>query len=341
MSRFSERSHCYVIAEAGSNHDGRLEQAEALIDVAAEAGADAVKFQMFKASRLYTRDAGQSAYLGRTESIYDIIAAMEMPAAWLPVLAQRAADADLDFLVSAFDEESLALVDPFVPVHKCASYEMTHLPLVRAMAATGKPLVMSTGTANLDEVEVSLRAAQEAGCAEVVLMQCTAAYPTPPADVNVRAMHSLARLGVEVGLSDHSRDPVIAPCAAVALGARVIEKHYTLSNHLPGPDHAFAVEPHELARMVSSIRATELALGHGRKEALEVETELRGFARRSIFTIRDIDAGEVLGPDNLAVLRCGNAAPGLDPSAWDEVIGKVARHPVPARRGLRSNDVCA
>ena len=341
MSRFEQRPHCYVIAEAGSNHDGRYAQAEALIDTAAEAGADAVKFQMFQASKLYTRAAGRSEYLGREESIYDIIAAMEMPPQWLPGLAKRAEEADLDFLVSAFDEASLALVDPYVPVHKCASYEMTHLPLVRAMAATGKPLIMSTGTANLPEVEQSLLAAQEAGCPQVVLLQCTAAYPAPLADVNVRAMTELRSLGVEVGLSDHSRDPVVAPCAAVALGARVIEKHFTLSNRLSGPDHAFALEPHELRRMVERIRATETALGHGHKEVLGVEEELRSFARRSIFTTRAIAMGEPLGPENIAVLRCGIQKPGLSPSAWDSVQGKTALRDLPGGRGLRRSDVAA
>ncbi len=341
MSRFAQRDHCYVIAEAGSNHDGRLEQAKALIVAAADAGADAVKFQMFQASKLYTKDAGRSAYLGREESINDIIAAMEMPAVWLPDLAAAAEDADLDFMVSAFDEASLALVDPLVPVHKCASYEMTHLPLVRAMARTAKPLIMSTGTADLPEVERSLRAAQDAGAPEVVLLQCTAAYPTPLADVNVRAITALRRLGVDAGLSDHSRDPVIAPCAAVALGARVVEKHFTLSNRLAGPDHAFALEPHELKRMVERVRATEQALGHGRKEVLGVEQELRGFARRSIFTTRAIAAGEELSWDNLAVLRCGTQEPGLDPSEWEAVLGSAARHELPAGRGLRRDDVAA
>ena len=341
MSRFDTRPHCYVIAEAGSNHDGRYAQAEALIDTAAEAGADAIKFQMFKASKLYTKEAGRSGYLGREASIYDIIASMELPAQWLPGLAERAELADLDFLVSAFDEASLELVDPYVPVHKCASYEMTHLPLVRAMATLGKPLIMSTGTANLPEVEQSLHAATEAGCPKVVLLQCTAAYPTPLADVNVRAMTELRSLGVDVGLSDHSRDPVVAPCAAVALGARVIEKHFTLSNRLSGPDHAFALEPQELRRMVERIRATEVALGHGRKEVLGVEAELRSFARRSIFTTRQVDAGEPLGPDNIAVLRCGVQKPGLSPSAWESVQGKPARHGLPAGHGLRQDDVAA
>ena len=247
----------------------------------------------------------------------------------------------MDFLVSAFDEASLELVDPYVPVHKCASYEMTHLPLVRAMATLGKPLIMSTGTANLPEVEQSLHAATEAGCPKVVLLQCTAAYPTPLVDVNVRAMTELRSLGVDVGLSDHSRYPVVAPCAAVALGARVIEKHFTLSNRLSGPDHAFALEPQELRRMVERIRATEVALGHGRKEVLGVEAELRSFARRSIFTTRQVDAGEPLGPDNIAVLRCGVQKPGLSPSAWEAVQGKPARHGLPAGHGLRQDDVAA
>ena len=339
MSRLSERQGCYIIAEAGSNHDGRYQQAEALIDVAADAGADAIKFQMFKAERLYAQNAGVSAYLGRDESIVDIIKSMEMPESWLGDLSRAAEAVGLEFLVSAFDETSLAAVDPFVAAHKCASYEMTHLPLVRAMARTGKPLIMSTGTANLEEVEASLTAAQQAGALEVILLQCTAAYPTPRRDVNVRAMLTLAGLGVDAGLSDHSRDPTIAPCAAVALGARVIEKHFTLSNRLSGPDHQFAVEPDELRQLVTAVRATEEVLGDGRKRSPAIEDELRSFARRSIFTTRPIVAGETLGPGNIAVLRAGRQEHGLGPAEWEWVLGKTASRTLPAQQGLGRSDV--
>ena len=339
MKQFGSDGPCYIIAEAGSNHDGDLDQAKELIAVAAEAGADAIKFQMFKAARLYTERAGPSAYLGRGESIVDIVRAMEMPEAWLPILSNAAREAGLDFMISAFDEESLETVDPFVAVHKCASYEMTHLPLVRTMARTSKPLIVSTGTASLEEVAVTLEAARGCAGAEIVLLQCTAAYPTPLADVNVRAMLALASLGTPVGLSDHSRDPVIAPSAAVSLGACVVEKHFTLSNHLDGPDHRFALEPDELCAMVRAIRATERALGDGRKEPRAVESELREFARRSIFTTREITKGEPLSTSNLAVLRCGVQDPGLPPDQWERVLGRIAVRDLASQTGLRSDDV--
>jgi N-acetylneuraminate synthase len=214
--RIGDGHPCYVIAEAGSNHDGRLEQARRLIDVAVEAGADAVKFQLFRASKLYARGAGRSEYLKLDRPIYDIIADMEMPYDWLPVLAEHAAGQGIDFMASAFDEESVDRIDPLVPAFKIASYEMTHLPLVRHAAAKKKPLIVSTGTADLDEVRETVAAI---GRTPLALMQCTAAYPAPLTALNLRAIPTLkAAFGVPVGLSDHSRDPLVGPLAAVALG---------------------------------------------------------------------------------------------------------------------------
>ena len=316
---------CYIIAEAGSNHDGRLDQARRLIDVAARAGADAVKFQVFRARRLYARGAGTSDYLGDPRSIYDIIAALEMPADWLPVLAEHAGERGVDLLASAFDEESVDLVDPWVAAHKCASYELTHHPLVAHMAGKGKPLIASTGAATLDEVAEAVAVARAAGATGLVLLQCTASYPTPLSDLNLRAMRAMGEaFSLPVGLSDHSRHPTVGPAAAVAMGACVIEKHYTLSNELPGPDHAFALEPRELADMVAAIRATEEALGSADKMPAAIEDELRHFARRSIYAVRPIRRGEKLSGDNVAVLRCGKLSAGLPPAAFPALLGRVA-----------------
>jgi len=293
---------CFIVAEAGSNHNGSLEQAKRLIDVAASAGADAVKFQLFRASRLYPKSAGISDYLKTDKSIYDIIAEMEMPYEWLPELATYCRGKDVLFMASPFDEESVDQLNPYVEVFKIASYEMTHIPLVKHVAAKGKPVMISTGTANLEEVADTVAEFRSTGNEGLILNQCTAAYPTPLESLNVRAITTLkSAFGVPVGLSDHSRDPLAGPLAAVSLGANLIEKHFTLSNALPGPDHGFALEPGELSLMIERIRDVEKVLGSGEKVSLPIEAELRGFARRSIFATRDIQSEEVFTTDNIAI----------------------------------------
>ena len=330
---------CFIIAEAGSSHNGSLEQAKRLIDVAAEAGADAVKFQLFRASKLYHRDAGKSDYLKQDRSIYDIIAGMEMPYEWLPELAAYCQERGIIFLSSVFDEESVDRLDPHVSAYKIASYEMTHLPLVRQVAQKGKPVIISTGTANLEEVDETVEAFLGTENRDLILMQCTASYPAPVNSLNLRAIVTMKdAFGVPVGLSDHSRDPLIGPLAAVAIGANLVEKHLTLSNRLPGPDHSFAVEPPELTLMVKRIREVEQALGTGVKAVQPVEGELRAFARRSIFAIREITAGETLSPENVAVLRCGELSPGLEPKYYEEIQGRTARRNVPDGSAIRRED---
>lgn len=330
---------CFVIAEAGSNHNGSLEQAKRLIDVAAVARASAVKFQLFRADRLYPRTAGSSEYLKLPKSIYDVIEAMELPYEWLPELAAHCRTQGLSFMASVFDEESVDRLDPHVEVFKIASYEMTHLPLVRYVAKKGKPVIISTGTSDLEEVAETVDEFLATGNRDLVLMQCTAAYPAPSDSLNVRAVVTLkSTFGVPVGLSDHSRDPIVAPLAAVALGANLIEKHYTLSNELPGPDHRFALEPAELRLMIEKVRETELALGTGVKAIQPVEAELRRFARRSVFTLRDVAAGEMFTRDNVAVLRCGTLASGVPPKRFDAILGRRARRDIAAESAVQDGD---
>lgn len=331
---------CYVIAEAGSNHNGSREQAHRLIDVAADAGADAVKFQVFRADRLYAKSAGTSAYLGIDTPIHDLIADLELPHDWLPELAAHCRERRIAFLASAFDEESVDAVDPFVPAWKVASYELTQLPLLRHVASKRKPVILSTGTADLAEVRRSVDATYAAGNRALILLQCTAAYPAPLESLNIRAIGTLKEaFGVPAGLSDHSRDPILAPVASVAAGANVLEKHVTLSNDLPGPDHRFAVEPHELRLLVEKVREAEAALGTGAKVVDPVEDELRRFARRSVFAIRDVGAGEPFTSENVAVLRNGNLAPGLEPARLDDVLGRLARRAVRAETALQDDDL--
>ena len=330
---------CFIIAEAGSNHNGSLEHAKRLIDVAVDAEADAVKFQLFRAAKLYPKAAGRSDYLNLDRSIYDVIADMEMPYEWLPELAEYCGEKGIIFMSSAFDEESVDRLDPYVPAYKVASYEMTHLPLVRHIAGKGKPVVISTGTANLEEVDETVEAFFATGNRDLMLMQCTASYPAPVEALNLRAITTMkTAFGVPVGLSDHSRDPLTGPMAAVALGANLVEKHYTLSNRLPGPDHSFAVEPAELRTMVQRVREVQDSLGTGEKVADPMEAELRAFARRSIFSTRDIGKGELLAAENVAVLRTGNLEPGLEPKHYQDLLGKTAQRTITAGSAIHSVD---
>lgn len=316
---------CFIIAEAGSNHNGGLDIALRLIDVAAEAGADAVKFQTFRAAALYPEAAGHIDQERVKTDIYQALAALEMPQEWIPYLAAHCQQKGILFLSSVFDEASADTLESYLPAFKIASYELTHYPLLRHVAAKGKPIILSTGASDLDEVAEAVEELRGAGCQQIVLLQCTAEYPAPLYALNLRSLVTLREtFGVPSGLSDHSRDAEVAPMAAVALGANVLEKHYTLSNHLPGPDHEFALEPDELAHMIRRIRDVEKALGDGIKRHHPVEAKRRAFGRRTLFALRDIAVGQTFCPDNVAVLRCGKFPMALHPKAYFRILGTRA-----------------
>ena len=330
----------FVIAEAGSNHNRKLEWAHRLIEVAADAAADAIKFQTFRAERLYPKSAGRSDYLGVETPIYEIIEAMEMPYEWLPELRDHSHARGLAFLSTPFHEEAVELLDEYVDAFKLASYELTHDPLLRDVARRGKPVLLSTGACDLDDIRHAVEVLQSGGCEDLVLLQCTAAYPAPPDTANVRALVTLRdELGLPTGLSDHTRDPTAAPMAATALGAVAIEKHFTLSNEHDGPDHAFAVEPDELGRLIQGVRRIEAVLGTGTKQVQAVEEELHAFARRSIFTTTDIAAGEEFSRDNVDVLRAGKLGAGLAPGELGRVLSSVAARDLPAEAPLQEGDL--
>lgn len=329
----------YFIAEAGSNHDRNLDQAKRLIEVAADAGADAVKFQTFRAEHLYPRTAGSTEYLQVNRSIYDIIRDLEMPFEWIPELAQYCARLNIDFLSTPFDEASADTLEPFVGAYKIASYEMTHHGLVQHCARKGKPLIISTGTAYLEEVREVVDAVHAVGHRDFALLQCTARYPAPLEALNLRAISTLAdTFEVPVGLSDHSREPLPGPMAAVALGASLIEKHFTLSNKLAGPDHTYALEPDELKAVIAKVREVERALGTGEKAPHREEEELRRFARRSIFAVAPIAEGARASRDTVAVLRCGKLPYGLPPRDFPRILGRRARRALSAGATLREED---
>lgn len=341
--RVGEGQPCFVIAEAGSNHDGRLDQAKRLITAAKEAGADAVKFQTFRASKMYPKSGARVEYLeqlGLDRPIYEIIRELEMPPEWVPELAHYCETQGIIFLSTPFDEGSADLLDSYVPAFKIASYELTHIPLLRHVARKGKPMIMSTGGAVLSEIADAVAAVRSEGNDQICLMQCTAKYPAPVESLDVRALDLLrSAFGVPVGLSDHSAHPIHGPAAAVARDAAIVEKHFTLSRRLPGPDHSFALEPDDLRLMVETIRGIERALGRAEKSVREVERELVNY-RRSVFTLRAVRTGERFTTQNVAVLRrTGTPDPGVPPAAYEAVLGKRARRDVEAERPLTPDDV--
>ena len=318
-----------IIAEAGVNHDGNLEQALALVDAAVDAGADIVKFQTFSANRLVTRGAIKAPYQKETtdplETQYEMLHRLELSQAMHEALISKCLQKKIRFLSTGFDIESLNLLHSLgLDLCKIPSGEITNLNYLRHAGSLGLPVLLSTGMANLGEVEAAIQVIEAAGTLRhlITLLHCTTEYPTPMEDVNLRAMISMKQaFGVEVGYSDHTPGIEVA-IAATALGATVIEKHFTLDRNLPGPDHKASLEPHELKAMVNAIRNIEVALGDGIKQASRSELKNKPIARKSIVARREISAGELFSEENLAAKRPGT---GISPMRWDEIIGKIAR----------------
>ncbi|MDO8963197.1 MAG: N-acetylneuraminate synthase [Coriobacteriia bacterium] len=318
----------FIIAEAGVNHEGSLDRALRMVDAAAAAGADAVKFQTFSASRLATRGAPKADYqtagTPASESQYEMLSRLELDMDAHAALMKRCAERGIIFMSAAFDIESLnALTAMGIDRVKVPSGEVTNTPYLRAVARTGLPVLLSTGMATLDEVSASLAILEEAGLARdrVTVLHCTTEYPADPASVNLRAMVTMRNgLGVRVGYSDHTEGIDIS-LAAVALGAEVLEKHFTLDRTLPGPDHRASLEPSELTAMVAAVRRIELALGDGIKNPSALELENAAVARKSLVAERDIAEGEPFTAMNIAVKRPGS---GMSPLLWDHVIGRTA-----------------
>jgi N,N'-diacetyllegionaminate synthase len=318
---------CFIIAEAGSNHNGDLEIAKQLIDTAAEARADAVKFQIFKAEGLYSKYTPGFSYL-QGQDTYQLIKDLETPREWIGELADHCRHRGIIFMASPFDFEAVDLLDPYVPAHKVASFEIVDLELIKHIASKGKPIIISTGMSRLGEIEDAVEAARSQGNDQVALLHCNSLYPTPPEAVNLRAMRTMGKaFHLPVGFSDHTLG-IHVPVAAVALGACVIEKHFTMSRKMKGPDHAFALEPQDLTAMVTAIREVEKAMGNGIKEksALECE-EMYEKARRSIHAKVDIPGGRTIARDMLTIKRPGY---GIKPKFIDIVAGRTAKKDIRA-----------
>lgn len=325
-------NHVQIIAEAGVNHNGSLEMAHQMIEVAASAGADAVKFQTFKAEQLASGFATKASYQARNTGAGDqvtMLRGLELPIAAFADLAAHCREVGVMFMSTPFDMGSAeALISFGMEVIKVASGEITNAPLLKGLAATGKPIILSTGMSDLEEVGRAVEWVKWARSAaghpsaiqsNLTLLHCTSNYPTPMSSVNLRAMQTMARrFGLPVGYSDHTRGSSVAP-VAVGMGAVVIEKHFTLDSKLPGPDHKASLEPDGLNEFVTTIREAQQVLGSPEKTPVESELEVRCAARRSVTLKRALKAGSTLTPLDLTLLRPGD---GIEPCALDLVVGR-------------------
>ena len=319
----------FIIAEAGVNHNGSLDRAREMVRVAKKIGADAIKFQTFSAEALVAKGAPKADYqkqaTGIAESQLDMLRRLELDEAGTRELLALCKEAGIQFISSPFDLASIDLLARLdVPILKIPSGELVNVPYLRRVGALGCRIILSTGMSELDEIERSLEVLQDAGLTRdrLTLLHCTTEYPAPYDEVNLRAMRSMGeRFRVEVGYSDHTLGIEI-PVAAAALGARVIEKHFTLDRSLPGPDHQASLEPDAFASMVDAIRNVEAGLGDGRKRRTPSEERNRLVARKSVVAAREIRRGEVFTEDNLTAKRPGT---GLSPLRWDDVVGQRAK----------------
>ena len=315
----------YIVAEMSANHNHDYDQAVKIIKAAKEAGADAIKLQTYTPDTLTINCDNDYFQIKGTiwegKNLYQLYSEAYTPWEWQPKLQEVGESLGLDFFSTPFDGTAVDFLEELaVPLHKVASFELVDLPLLRKIGATGKPVIMSTGMASLAEIDEAVSSLRKAGTNELILLKCVSAYPAPLEDMNLRTISHLAEaFNVSVGLSDHSMGISVA-VTAVALGACVVEKHFTLSRSMPGPDSAFSLEPDEFSEMVSAIRQTEKALGRVCYETTEKERNSRVF-RRSLFVVKDMVGGEVFTPENVRSIRPGH---GLAPKYLDIVLGKKA-----------------
>jgi len=340
---FFDTDHVVIVSEIGINHDGSLDKAIDMIAASAEAGVDVCKFQLFRADEMYNSDAGAYEADSGTYDIYDVVKEHEMSQEWIPRLMDACDEHGVRFLTTVCDFRSLEELIPYKPdAVKIASYEIHFIPLFERLSELGVPIIFSSAAATIGDVDEALRAygTPEDAC----VMHCNGKYPAPPeiVNMNVLSTYQSAFPDATVGFSDHTKDPVAAPMAAVSLGAQVIEKHFTLDRSSQGVDHGFAVEPHQLSNMVDAIRETEsrlaagesvdvdpVLLGTSRKVITEEEEYLRNFAYRSIYARQDIEEGEVFSSENVGVLRSGEQEKGMHPRYYRDLLGLQAPRAFP------------
>jgi len=329
--KFQEaENHCYIIAEAGVNHNGDITLAKRLIDAAKQAGADAVKFQTFKAEEVVSSQAEKAPYqcetTGTAESQLEMIKALELTDDQFRELYTYAQEQKITFLSTPFDHQSVDFLDSLnLSAFKIPSGEITNIPLIEHIGQKKKPVILSTGMSTLGEVEEAITALQQSGTHDITLLHCTTAYPAPIESVNLAAMKTLeCAFHLPVGYSDHT-EGITIPIAAAALGARVIEKHFTLDRSLPGPDHKASLEPDELAAMVKAIRDVEMAMGDGVKRLNEAERENVTIARKSLVAKKEILAKETITNEMICVKRPGT---GIPPKYYHHIIGKKIQNAI-------------
>jgi len=336
---------CFVIAEASSNHGNDLVRAKKLIDMATTAGADAVKFQIFSAEtiaadttdpRTIVRADEKSVFVDKDTKLIDLYKENELPREWLPELADYAREKGIVFLATPFDEEAVDQLEKVnIPIYKMASYELLDLPLLRKVAGTKKPIILSTGMADLNDIMSALEILKEARSGPVMFMHCSSIYPTPPEDINLNAMKTIQAEfhGSLVGYSDHSLG-IVVPVVAVVLGASVIEKHFFLNDGINTVDSKFSLNPDQLKLMVESVRIAEKSLGRAEKKPSAKEEKEKQQARRSLWIVKDVRAGERLNKENIKSLRPGIGISSLE---YDNVMGKKARKDIKAGTALSWN----
>lgn len=325
--KIGEKYPCFIIAEAGVNHNGDITLAKRLVDAAADAGADAVKFQTFHADKVVTRTAEKAGYqkcsTSADESQFDMIKKLELPDDAFQELSDYAKKKKIIFLSTPFDDDSVDVLDRInIPAFKIPSGEITNFPLLKRIAEKKRTIILSTGMSSLAEIEDAVHYLRKLGSEKIILLHCTTSYPAPIHSVNLRAIETMRRaFQVPVGYSDHT-EGITIPIAAVALGACVLEKHFTLDKNLPGPDQKASLEPLELRAMVKAIRDVELAQGSGIKKPHEEEEKIKKIARKSIVAQCDINAGDILTENSLAIKRPGY---GIESKYLKFVIHRIAR----------------
>lgn len=337
--------HTFVISEVGSNwvignEKENVRMAKQLIDIASKAGSDAIKFQTYRSKNVYVENAGTPEYLGsESENINKIFDEHSMPYEIIPDLAEYCNKQKIMFMSTPFSVQDAKNIEPYVSIHKIASYEINHLRLLEFLANTQKPIILSTGAASYSEIDFAVNNIQNK--TNFALLQCTAKYPTPIDSLNLNVIPTLKKkYCVPVGLSDHSLDPIIAPLTAIGLGATIIEKHFTMNKDLPGPDHRFALDPLELSEMIRCIRLADKSKGNGEKSVTLIENELWKFATRSIQAIKEIKKDEkLIEGKNIEILRPGNKKKGEPARFIHDFLGKKINKNISMGDGIKFEDV--